>query len=476
MKNIRLRYAPSPTGYLHIGNTRTALMNFLFAKHYKGDFIVRIEDTDFERNVADAIESQFDNLTWLDIEPDESFLKPVKKYGAYKQTEKLEIYRDYANKLIAKGSAYKCFCTSEELEKEREAQNARGIVATKYAGTCAHLSKEQIAAKDGMEFNVRFRVPENKEYNIIDVVRGDIKFDSNEIGDWVIIKSNGVATYNFAVVVDDFDMEITHVVRGEEHISNTPKQLMIFEALGWTAPTYGHMTLIVDENRKKLSKRSGNQTFFISQYKSLGYLPEAMFNYIALLGWSPGGEDEIFTKEELIKKFDEKRFSKSPSTFDVNKLKWVNSVWMKKISDEKYLDFVKEFIDPKFEVSKLKEDELNGILMLFKKEIEYGVQINDHIGMFFTEVNASKEDLELLKSFEYKKLNETLIEQISSIKFDEQSIKDMIKSVGQSLGIKGKDLFMPTRIMTTTQSHGPELAKTIMYLGRERVLNNLKGI
>ncbi|WP_338983448.1 glutamate--tRNA ligase [Spiroplasma endosymbiont of Othius punctulatus] len=476
MKKVRLRYAPSPTGYLHIGNTRTALMNFLFAKHHKGDFIVRIEDTDFERNVEDAIESQFDNLDWLSITPDESFLKPVKKYGMYKQTEKLEVYKDYANKLIEKGFAYKCFCSSEKLEEEREKQKQRGVIATRYAGTCRELSKEEISKNESKEFNIRFKVEGNKEYSINDMVRGEIKFESNEIGDWVMIKSNGVATYNFAVVIDDFDMEISHVVRGEEHISNTPKQLMVFEAFKWTAPTYGHMTLIVDDNRKKLSKRSGNQDFFISQYKSLGYLPEAIFNYISLLGWSPGGEEEIFTKEELIKIFDEKRFSKSPSTFDVKKLQWLNSVWMKKIEDKEYLTFVKEFVDSKYDLSKFSEDEFNQLLLLFKKEIEFGIQINDHLDLFFIDRKVSSEDLKTLKAFEYKNLNKALIDEMSKINFDEQSIKDAIKKVGQELNIKGKDLFMPTRIMITTQSHGPELAKIIMLLGKEKVINNLKGI
>ncbi|AKU80299.1 glutamate--tRNA ligase [Spiroplasma turonicum] len=472
MNKFRLRYAPSPTGYLHIGNTRTALMNYIFAKHYNGDFIVRIEDTDIERNVEGAIESQFDNMEWLGIIPDESFLKPNKNFGEYMQSKKLQRYIEISNTLIEKGYAYKCFCSKEELEKERQSQLDRNIQAPKYNRNC--WNNRDLLKNKTSEFNVRFKVPDNKEFEIDDLIRGIVSFNSKDIGDFVILKSNGIATYNFAVVVDDVDMEITHVLRGEEHISNTPKQLMIYEAMGWTTPKFGHLTLIVDETRKKLSKRSGNEMFFISEYRKKGFLPQAIFNFVSLLGWSPNIEKEVFTKEELISIFDEKRFSKSPSMFDYNKLKWINSQYMKKLNDADYLSFVKEFINKdKFSISDIDVNWLDEVLLLFKKEIEFGIQINDHLGLFWD--NNNKKDFEILKSINnwqqsIKKFKEnlTLLED-----YNVDSIKHMINNIGKELDIKGMNLFMPIRIAATNSEHGPELAKVIFLLGKNKVLKNI---
>ncbi|ALD66892.1 glutamate--tRNA ligase [Spiroplasma cantharicola] len=474
MKKIRLRYAPSPTGYLHIGNTRTALMNYLFAKHYNGDFILRIEDTDIERNVEGAIESQFDNMDWLGILPDESFRNPKKGFGKYMQSEKFEVYKDYANKLLKENKAYKCFCTSEELEKDREQQLAKGIIAPQYNRKC--LSNK--INDDNKPFNIRFKVPENKLYKINDVVRGNVEFNSKEIGDFVILKSNGIATYNFAVVIDDYDMKITHVVRGEEHISNTPRQCMIYEAFGWEEPKFCHLTLIVDETKKKLSKRSGNAMFFISQYKEQGYLPEAIFNYISLLGWSPNSEQEIFTKEELVKAFDENRFSKSPSTFDMIKMKWINSQWIKKMNEQDYIKFVTNFIDKnRFDIKGKDKAWINSVLLLFKKELEYGIQINDHLDIFFNKIIDEKTKT-VLKEFKIEKnLVNFLVEELKNMEnFSEENIKTLINTIGKKFEKKGRELFMPVRIFTTLSEHGPELAKTISLIGKEKVILNITSI
>ncbi|QBQ08195.1 glutamyl-tRNA synthetase [Spiroplasma gladiatoris] len=477
MTKIRLRYAPSPTGFLHIGNTRTALMNYLYAHHYNGDFIVRIEDTDIERNVEGAIESQFDNMEWLGISPDESFLKPIDKYGKYMQSQKFDRYKELAEKLIEKGFAYKCFCTPQELQIEREEQEARGIVATKYSKKC--LYRNDIDQLKDKPYNIRFNVGEDQAIKINDVVRGDVEFNSKEIGDFVILKSNGIATYNFAVVVDDYDMQITHVVRGEEHISNTPKQCLIYSAFNWTEPKFCHLTLIVDETKKKLSKRSGNAMFFISQYREQGYLPEALFNYIALLGWSPKGEQEIFSKEEFVKMFDEKRFSKSPSTFDMVKMKWINSQWMKKLSDENYLEFTKKFIDKsKFNIDNKEPLWLNSVLMLFKKELEFGSQINKHLDIFFNDVEVSAQTKETLGTLsDYKEMILSLKNELINLEdFEENNIKKIISMLGKTFEKKGKDLFMPIRIFTTLSEHGPELAKTISLLGKQKVLKNIDSL
>jgi len=475
MKKYRLRYAPSPTGFLHIGNTRTALMNYLFAKHHDGDFIVRIEDTDLERNVDGAIDSQFDNLKWLGIIPDESFLNPKEVYGEYMQSRKFQIYKDMAMKLVNEGKAYKCYCNPEQLELERNRQLENGILAPKYAGTCRTLKNDE----NDKAYNIRFKVPENKIYKINDLVRGLVEFDSKEIGDFVILKTNGIATYNFAVVVDDYDMKISHVVRGEEHISNTPRQCMIYEAFNWDMPVFCHLTLIVDDTKKKLSKRSGNSLFFISQYREKGYLPEAIFNYISLLGWSPSGEQEIFERNELINIFDEKRFSKSPSTFDVIKLKWINSQWMKKLTEEEYLSFTKKFIDKeKFDIDSKNESWLNDVLLLFKKELEFGAQINAHLNMFFNSQHINKEILKQLSDFnDYKIMIHDFKEKVKClVTFDENEIKLLIKDMGIKHNRKGKDLFMPLRICSTLSEHGPELAKTIMLIGRDNVIKNIESL
>ena len=331
-KPVRVRYAPSPTGFLHIGGARTALFNYLYAKHHGGTFVVRIEDTDIERNVEGGEASQLDNLRWLGITPDES-IDIGGPYAPYRQMERLDIYKEHAEKLLAEGKAYKCFCSSEELEASREAQKANGVAAPTYDGKCRHLTAEEVAEKEaaGMQYTIRMRVPEGVTYKFTDLVRGDVSFESKDIGDWVLVKANGIPTYNYAVVLDDHFMEITHVFRGEEHLSNTPKQMMIFDAFGWEYPRFGHMTLIVNEERKKLSKRDESIIQFITQYKDLGYLPEAMFNFFGLLGWSPEGEEEIFTHEEFIKLFDEKRLSKSPSMFDKTKLTWMNNQYIKQL-------------------------------------------------------------------------------------------------------------------------------------------------
>ncbi|PPE06023.1 glutamate--tRNA ligase [Williamsoniiplasma lucivorax] len=478
MKKIRLRYAPSPTGFLHIGNTRTALMNYLFAKHFNGDFIVRIEDTDLERNVEGAIESQFANLNWLGIIPDESFLNPgLPTYGKYMQSQKFDHYQKLALDLVAQQHAYKCFCTPEELEADYEAQVAKGIVATKYNKKCLSLSKTQLEqnTQEHKPFSIRFNVPE-KSWTFHDLVRGDVTFQGKDLGDFVILKSNGIPTYNFAVVVDDYDMQISHVIRGEEHISNTPRQMMIFDAFGWNYPQFAHLTLIVDASGKKLSKRSGNALFFIEQYQKQGYLPEAIFNYIALLGWSPGSEQEIFSKAELIKIFDETRFSKSPSTFDMTKMTWINSQYMKALSDQDYLNFVKKFIDQnQFDLTNKTDAWLNAVLLLFKKEIDFGEQINHKLDLFFDTLQLSDETKSLLNQFAHRHaLIDVFENKIRELEqWNLENIKLIIKNSGVESESKGKDLFMPIRIYTSKTEHGPSLVDCIYLLGKEKVLANI---
>ena len=386
---VRVRYAPSPTGHLHIGNARTALFNYLFAKHYGGDFIIRTEDTDEKRNVEGGEESQLQYLKWLGIEWEEG-PDVGGDYGPYRQTERLDIYQKYVDELLERGLAYKCYMTEEELENEREEQKAKGQVP-KYSGAHRDLTEEQIAAfeAEGRLPSIRFRVPDDVTYTFNDLVRKDITFESSDFGDWVIVKKNGIPTYNFAVAIDDHLMNITHVLRGEEHISNTPKQMMIYEAFGWTPPKYGHMTLILNENRKKLSKRDEHILQFIEQYRNLGYLPEAMFNFISLLGWSPVGEEEIFDKATLIEIFDPERLSTSPAIFDQQKLKWMNNEYIKNSELDKVIDLAMPYLIKAGKLSEDMDEEQRNwaekVISLYREQLRYGEEIIELTELFFTD-------------------------------------------------------------------------------------------
>ncbi|WP_342558285.1 glutamate--tRNA ligase [Metasolibacillus sp. FSL K6-0083] len=476
-KQVRVRYAPSPTGFLHIGGARTALFNYLYAKHHDGKFIVRIEDTDIERNVEGGEASQLDNLRWLGIIPDES-IDIGGPYAPYRQMERLDIYKEHAERLLAEGKAYKCFCTSEELEASREAQKANGVAAPTYDGKCRHLTADEVAKKEaaGEAYTIRMRVPADTTYKFTDLVRGEVIFESKDIGDWVLVKANGIPTYNYAVVLDDHFMEISHVFRGEEHLSNTPKQMMIFDAFDWEYPQYGHMTLIVNDERKKLSKRDESIIQFVAQYKDLGYLPEAMFNFFALLGWSPEGEEEIFTKAQFIELFDEKRLSKSPSMFDKTKLTWMNNQYIKKLDRKEVVALAL----PHLQKANLLPMELNEeqaawaseLIGLYHDQMSFGAEIVELSAQFFKdEIDYDAEATEVLAGEQVPEVMTSFKAQLESLaSFDAESIKAAIKAVQKETGHKGKNLFMPIRVVTTGQTHGPELPNAIALIGKEKVI------
>ncbi|MBO0441248.1 glutamate--tRNA ligase [Candidatus Enterococcus ikei] len=484
MTKVRVRYAPSPTGHLHIGNARTALFNYLFARHNDGEFIIRIEDTDQKRNIEDGEKSQLENLAWLGMDWDESPEKPG-EYGPYRQSERSEIYQPLIDQLLVSNRAYKCYCTEEELEAEREAQRSRSEMPH-YSGKCANLTPSEQAEKEaqGLEPVVRFRVPRNTSYTFEDMVKGEIVFESDNIGgDFVIQKRDGMPTYNFAVAVDDHMMKITHVLRGDDHIANTPKQLMIYEAFGWKAPEFGHMTLIINsETGKKLSKRDESILQFIEQYRELGYLPEAMFNFTALLGWSPVGEEEIFSQEELIKIFDPERLSKSPAAFDGKKLEWVNNQYMKQLDLDVLTDMCLPYLvaEGKIEAqpSGEKLEWLKKVVSLYQPQMSYAAEIVNVSELFFNEHpvldEAAKEVL----------AGETVPTVLAAFKaqleamdvVDVPSIKAGIKAVQKETGVKGKNLFMPIRVAVSGQMHGPELGDTIELLGKEKALDHLNKV
>jgi len=321
---VRTRFAPSPTGFLHIGSVRTALFNYLFAKKNQGSFILRIEDTDRERSKTEFEEDILENLKWLGIEWD---------YGPYRQSERGEIYKKYLEKLLEEGKAYYCFCSEEELEAERQYQMSIGQ-PPRYSGKCANLTKEEIKKylAEGKKFVIRFKV-EAKKIEFEDLIRGKIEFDTGLMGDIVIAKDLNTPLYNFGVVVDDFEMKISHVIRGEEHISNTPKQILIQEALGFPQLKYAHLPLILAPDRSKLSKRHGAVS--VAQYRKLGYLPEALVNFIVFLGWNPGTEREIYSLASLAKEFSLERVQKGGAIFNIQRLDFLNGFYIRQKSIER---------------------------------------------------------------------------------------------------------------------------------------------
>lgn len=479
---IRVRYAPSPTGHLHIGNARTALFNYLFARKERGKFIIRIEDTDQKRNIAGGEESQLNYLRWLGIDWDES-IDCGGPYGPYRQSERLDIYQRYYEELLAKGQAYYCYCTEEELEAEREAKRQKGEMIG-YSGRCRHLTEEERKRleEEGRQPSIRLKVPENRVYTWQDMVKGEVSFHSKDFSDFVIVKKDGMPTYNFAVAVDDHEMKITHVLRGDDHITNTPKQLMVYEALGFKPPQFGHMTLIVNEQRKKLSKRDETIIQFIEQYEELGYLPEALFNFIALLGWSPGGEEEIFSREELIEIFTPERLSKSPAVFDQDKLTWLNNHYIKQLSPDELVKLTLPHLQKagylKEELTSEEAAWVRDLVLLYQERLNYGAEIVSLTQLFFQEeITFHEEALAVLKEEHVPKLAEAFVRELEALEeMTPDTIKTALKNIQKATGYKGKQLFMPIRVMATGEVQGPDLNQSLALLGRDKVLSRIKHV
>ena len=338
-QEIRVRFAPSPTGPFHIGGARSALFNWLLARKLGGKMVLRIEDTDRKRSTPESEENIKNSLRWLGMDWDEG-VDVGGPYGPYRQMERLDIYKKYTDQLLAEGKAYYCYCTPEELEEERQGLLKEGKMP-RYMGKCRELTPEQIAKyeAEGRKPSVRLRVPPNEKIVVHDLIRGDVEFDSNGIGDFVIVKSDGIPTYNYAVVIDDSLMHVTHVIRAEEHLSNTPRQLLVYDALGFEKPVFGHVSLILGTDHTKMSKRHGATS--LDAYRQKGYIPAGLNNFLALLGWAPPGEKEIFTMEEAIQEFSLDRVAKNPAVFDFKKLDWINGQHIRKMSAEAFWELAK---------------------------------------------------------------------------------------------------------------------------------------
>ncbi|ADG81155.1 glutamate--tRNA ligase [Thermincola potens] len=477
MESVRVRFAPSPTGPLHIGGARSALFNWLLARKYNGTMIVRIEDTDLERSSRESEENILKALEWLGLDWDEGIGKGGSN-GPYRQTERLDIYREYAQKLLAAGQAYYCYCTEEELDAERQALLAKGEMP-RYLGKCRHLTEEDRARyeAEGRKPVIRFRVPENENIVVRDLVRGNVVFESNGIGDYVIVKSDGIPTYNFAVVLDDALMGITHVVRGEEHLSNTPRQLMIYDALGLQAPQFAHVSLILGKDRSKMSKRHGATA--IEQYEKLGYLPEALVNFLVLLGWSPEGEEEIFSLEQLVEQFSLDRVAKNPAVFDLDKLNWLNGYYIRQSPVERIaamaLPYLKEAGYVSDQVT-ADSEWLKMVVASVQEYLSYVAEITEHVKIYFNEDFdfESEEAKNILLDEDFPRVAELFKEKITALEeLTPETAKQMLKALTKELKLGGKKVYMPLRVALTGQTHGPELFYIIPILGKEKALARL---
>ena len=469
---VRTRYAPSPTGYMHIGNLRTAIFEYLLAKKYNGDFILRIEDTDQEREVEGAVDFIYNTLDLCGFKIDEG-PNNEKSYGPYIQSKRKAIYKEYALKLVEMGKAYYCFCSEEELTAMREKADARHKPFL-YDGRCSRLSKEKIEEnlKNGVPYVIRQKMPKTGQTIVEDVVYGKIKIDNSILDDQILLKSDGFPTYNFANVIDDHLMEITHVIRGKEYLDQTAKYNLLYEAYGWEKPTYIHVAMVLGEDGNKLSKRNGDASF-MDLYNE-GYLPSAVVNYLALLGWSPETNQEVFTMDELIANFNENRISKSSSQYDVKKLKWFNHHYINNLSDEEYLTWIKKYFTNNTEGKT--EDWINKLLLVYKNHIDYGAEINEVTASFFDSNFEINEDAaEFMKSDEViPHVVEVFKEEIeNTTDWTVETLSNVINNVKEKAGVKGKMLYMPIRIAASGIMHGPELADTLYLIGKEEILNRL---
>ncbi|MCM8785595.1 MAG: glutamate--tRNA ligase [Candidatus Omnitrophica bacterium] len=475
---VRVRFAPSPTGFLHIGNARTALFNYLFARKNKGKFILRIEDTDKERSKKEYEEAIIEDLKWIGIEWDEG-PDIGGEYGPYRQSERIDIYKEFAEKLLKEGIVYKCYCTKEELEKTREDAQKKGLPPG-YDGKCRNLTKEKISQyeKEGRSFVLRLKVPEEK-IEINDLIRGKVIFEGENLTDFVIMKSDGVPTFNFAVVIDDYLMKITHVIRGEDHLSNTPKHILIFKAIGAKLPFFAHMSMTLGPDRTRLSKRHGATS--VRAYREEGYLPEAFFNYISLLGWGTTESKEIFTKEELIEEFSLERCHKASAIFDKEKLLWMNSYYIRKTELDKIyqlsIPFLKKENLIEDMVDKEKEEYIKRAISLEQEKIKTLKEVPFLIEFFLKEPEYEKENYEKLINYGTKKILGEIVSILENIdNFKKEDIEKKIRDYCREKGLKTSDVFHPLRFAVSGRTKGPDLFGMIELLGKEKTVERIKKL
>lgn len=478
-KEVRVRIAPSPSGNLHIGTARTALFNYLFAKKNHGKYVLRIEDTDLDRSSQAYIQNIYDSLKALGLNWDEG-PDVGGPYGPYQQSERFDIYPKYAQKLIDAGYAYECFCTQEELEAEKQ-ESIKNKKPHVYSGKCRHLSEEEKAKlrAEGRKPSIRFHVPDSGETKFTDMVKGDLKFDNSLIGDFVIMKSNGTPTYNFAVVIDDMEMKISHIIRGEDHISNTAKQILIYEALGAEVPQFGHLGMILAPDRSKLSKRHGATA--VSEFVEKGYLTEALINFVALLGWSPSDGHEIKTLDEIVADFRIHEVSSSNSIFEYDKLNWMNGQYIKKMDIKKLAELAKPFLSM-YDLSEMTEKNYERMIEVTREPITILSDLVNDVKYFFdkdadiepdvqTKILDSEDGQKVLKYVVDNELDKWDFEDAE--KLHEQLAE--LRAYFKEQGIKPKETMWAIRAAVTGRTHGADMVAILQILGKERSCHRIKS-
>jgi glutamyl-tRNA synthetase/nondiscriminating glutamyl-tRNA synthetase len=472
---MRLRFAPSPTGQLHVGNARTALFNWLLAHGNDGTFILRIEDTDAERSTRESETSILEDLRWLGLDWDEG--PDVEgPYGPYRQSERLHLYASYANELISGGNAYYCFCSPQTLDRDRREMLEAGK-PPKYRGTCRGLSTEDAEKRieAGEKPVIRFRVPEGVDVAFEDLVRGSVTFSSEVIGDPVLVRSDGRPAYNFAVVIDDALMEITHVIRGEDHISNTPRQLLLYGALGFTPPKFAHLSLVMGPDHTPLSKRHGATS--VAEFRERGYLPEALVNYLALIGWSPGGDEELLPIEELARRFNVEDVGHSAGVFDVEKLAWMNRHYMKAAAPARLAsETLRYFLKRGFIQQRTPEamEYLTSLLAMAVGSVDRLEEIPDRVRFVFdydARAAVAHADIRaVLAEPGARDVLSALALEIKGPLLDRESFRAVANRVKEKTGHKGKALFHPIRAALTGEVGGPELDLAVPAIDRGALL------
>ncbi len=471
---VRVRFAPAPTGLLHIGNARTALFNFLFARRHRGTFVLRIEDTDLERSTDTSVDRIVEDLQWLGISWEEG---PDRggALGPYRQSQRISIYREFADRLSQEGKSYKCFCSEERLERLRREQLSAGKMP-RYDGRCQSLSAAEIAKMEssGVRSVIRFHVG-GGSIVFDDLIHGRMHFDSAGIGDFIIVRSDGMAAYNFACVIDDHLMDVTHVIRGEDHLSNTPRQILLYQALGWQPPLFAHHPLILGPDRSPLSKRHGATA--VSQYREEGFLPEALENYLVLLGWTSPSGQETLSLERMIEEFSFEDVSKSAPVYNRKKLEWLNSYYIREKEDEELSKILIPFLQKAgIRIDQMNPHRLIQISDLLKENLVVLSDVEQYLGIFFDEEFSFEEKAgAILKD---PRNRETLAAVLGfleqSTDFGPDPEKPLLSLLEEKTGKRGKDLYAPLRAAITGKTRGPELAKTLPFLGKEKIIQRLK--
>lgn len=478
---IRVRFAPSPTGHLHIGGLRTALFNYLFAKKNKGVFILRIEDTDEERSTQDSVKAIYDGLLWAGLTWDEGPMPDgsVKgEHAPYYQAVRADegLYKKYIDQLLEEGKAYKCYCTPQELEEMRNQAHAERR-PPRYPGKCRNLTKEQQAQLEaqGRKYVIRFKMPTDGETAFDDLIRGHVSFANKDLYDLVIQKTSGYPTYNFACVIDDHLMQMSHIIRGDDHISNTPCQIQMYKALGWEHPIMAHLSMIHGPDGTKLSKRHGDTS--VIEYKKQGFLPEALINYLALLGWSTADSQQLFAPGELEEKFDIKGCQKSPAVFDPVKLMWMNGDYIRQMNAEQLFAAAKPFIDESGLFKNVDEAQLKNIVMLEHEKYKTLKEIPDLLGFFFNDVVYEEETVnKVFKTETAKKALSVMIDKYAQLEdFTEYKLEEAARAAAKENGLKTGQIFHPVRVAVSGRTNGPTLFKMLEYMGKDMVLKRLKA-